>query len=69
MPEEYFEMLAQKISLIYEVDISEARNAVANSAIQRLAKEYPEYVGHVSAYTWAEEIYDEMFQPNREVII
>lgn len=64
MPEKYFEWLAQKISSIYEVDIDEARKAVANSVIQRLAKKYPEYVGHVSIYDWAEEVYNEMLKTN-----
>lgn len=60
MPEWYFNLIAEKITQIYGVDIDTARNAVAHSAIQDLAKKYPEYVGHVSAYTWAEEIYNEM---------
>lgn len=55
----YFEMLAQKISLLYGVAIDNARNAVARSAIQSLVRECPEYVGHVSIYDWAEEVYQE----------
>lgn len=62
MPEEYFEILAQKISSLYGVDIDKARNAVSQSAIQKLVQEIPEYVGHVSIYDWAEEIYNEMFK-------
>ena len=57
----YFEMLAQKISLIYGVDILDSRNAVSHYAIQIMAKENPEYVGHVSIYEWADEVYEEMF--------
>ena len=57
----YFEMLAQKISLIYGVDILDSRDAVSRSAIQIMAKENPEYVGHISIYEWADEVYKEMF--------
>lgn len=56
----YFEMLAQKISSLYGVAIDAARNAVSRSAIQDMVAECPEYVGHVSIYDWAEEVYEEM---------
>lgn len=58
--ERYFEMLAQKISAVYGVAIDTARNAVSRSAIQDMVRECPEYVGHVSIYDWAEEVYEEM---------
>lgn len=57
----YFEMLAQKISALYGVAIDAARNAVSHSAIQDMVANNPEYVGHVSIYDWAEEVYHEMF--------
>lgn len=57
----YFEMLARKISVIYSVTIDSARNAVANSVIQDIARKYPEHVGHVSITEWAEEVYTEMY--------
>ena len=56
----YFEMLAQKISSLYGIAIESARSAVEQSAIQSLIRECPEYVGHVSIYEWASEVYQEV---------
>ncbi len=56
----YFDMLAQKITSRYGVTLDDARSAVEHSAIQEMIRECPEYVGHVSMYDWADEVYEEM---------
>ena len=67
MYEEYFELLAQKISSLYNVDIDIAREVVSKSAIQEFVKQVPEYVGHISAYEWAKEVYEEMIVSGKVV--
>ena len=57
---QYFEMLAQKIVQLYDVTAEVAIDAVSRSSIQTLIRKYPEHVGHVSVYDWAQEIYEEI---------
>lgn len=51
--------MTRKLSEIHGITASEAKHLVDNSAIQELYSENPEYVSHISIYTWVEEIWNE----------
>lgn len=58
----YCELLAEKIAQMYGIDLERARFSVAESAIQKLLDEMPEYVDHVPLYSWAEDVHEEMLR-------
>ena len=62
----YCELLSNKIVAIYDISKELANYAVQNSAIQILIREEPEYVDHVPLSSWAEEVYEEMFNNNED---
>lgn len=62
----YCELLSNKIVAIYGISKELANYAVQNSAIQILIREEPEYVDHVPLSSWAEEVYEEMFNNNED---
>jgi len=46
---------------MYEISAEQAAVAIRSSAIQHIAREYPEYVDHVPLSEWAKEVYAEYF--------
>lgn len=57
----YFQLLSKEMAKMYEISAEQAAVAIRSSAIQHIAREYPEYVDHVPLSEWAKEVYAEYF--------
>lgn len=55
----YFRLLSEEMVQVYGISAEQAAVAIRSSAIQRLVREHPEYVDHVSLSDWAKEVYTE----------